>query len=85
MPIININGKQVHIDDDSHSAHVAAEFLSEHPDNANAFFDEAKRDLVNGVAHFELPHTAEHTDISHHFTLIHHTDGTYDLRKRIGY
>jgi hypothetical protein len=82
MPIIDIHGRKVHIEEDSHSGHVAAEFLAKHPDNAQAFFDETHRDKTNGVAHFEIPHSTEHPDISHKFTLIHNGDGTYNLRKQ---
>jgi hypothetical protein len=85
MSTINIDGKTVHVQEDSDSAKVAAEFLTKNPDNAKAFFDEAHRDHINNMAHFELPHTGDHPDISHHFTLIHNGDGTYNLRKRTGY
>jgi len=85
MPIIDLLGKQVHIEEDSHSAHVAADFLSQHADNAHAFFEEADRNRTTGVAHFEIPHSSEHVDISHHFTLINNGDGTYKLRTRTGY
>jgi len=40
MPIVNINGKQVHIEEGSESAKVAAEYLTKNPDNAKALFDE---------------------------------------------
>lgn len=86
MPIIDIHGKKVNVEEDSHSAHVAAEFLKKNSDNAKAFFDETHRaDNVNHIAHFEIPHTNEHTDISHKFTLIKNSDGTYDLRKQHHY
>jgi hypothetical protein len=85
MQTVDIHGTAVHIDPDSDSAKVAAEFLTKNPDEAKAFFEEARRDLTNGVAHFEIPHTSEHTDISHHFTLIHNSDGTFNLRRRTGY
>jgi hypothetical protein len=85
MQTINIHGKTVKIDEDSHSSEIAAQYLSKNPNEARAFFDEAHRDHVNGVAHFELPHTTEHINTGHHFTLIHNGDGTYNLRKRTGY
>ncbi len=85
MPIIEIHGKKVEIPDESHSAHVAADFLSKYKDTAEAIFDKARHDRINGITHFEMPHSTEHINTSHHFTLIHKSDGTYELRKRHGY
>lgn len=82
---MEIKGKEVRLEQGSHSVEIAAEYLNKHPDMAEAFFDEAKHDLTNGVAHFETPHDGEHPDVSHHFTLVHHGDGSYELRKRTGY
>ncbi len=85
MPIIDINGKKVHVSDDDHSAHVAAEYLKKNQDNAKAFFEMAHHDHANGVAHFEIPHSGAHPDISHHFSIVHQGDGTYSLQRRHGY
>jgi len=85
MPIIEIHGKQVHVEEGSESAKFAAEYLKKTPDNANAFFEMAHHDHTNGVAHFELPHTGENSALSHHFTLTHNGDGTYGLRTRTGF
>jgi hypothetical protein len=87
MPIVNINGKQVHIEEGSESAKVAAEYLTKNPDNAKALFDEAHRNHTTGVAHYVIPnmHTGEDNVITHHITMIHNGDGTYTLQKRHGY
>jgi hypothetical protein len=88
MPIVNIAGKQVHIEEGSESAKVAAQYLSKNPDNAKALFDEAKMNYsTGGVAHYQVPnmHTSEDSGITHHITVIHHDDGTYTLQKRHGY
>jgi hypothetical protein len=87
MPIVNINGKQVHVEEGSESAKVAAEYLSKNPDNANALFEEAHHNHLTGVAHYQIPnmHTSEDAAITHHVTMIHNGDGTYTLQKRHGY
>lgn len=83
---MDIHGFKVQIDPESDSAKYGAEYLSKlSADEAEVFFEAAKRDLVNGVSHFETPHDGEHHDVSHHLTLIHNGDGTYLLRRRIGY
>jgi len=84
MPIIDIHGKKVHIEEDSHSVKHAAQYLTDHADNARAFFDEAHRNITSGVAHFEIPGVGGYNG-SHHFTMLHNGDGTYTLRKRTGY
>ncbi len=86
MQTIDIHGNKVQIDGSSDSAKYAAEYLNNlSGEEANVFFEAAKRDLVNHVSHFETPHDGEHHDISHHLTLIHNSDGSYLLRRRIGY
>jgi hypothetical protein len=81
MPLIDIHGHQVHIDEGSDSAKHAVHFLNEHPNDAHAFFDEAKRNLVSGVSHFEINRPAGYMG-STKFTLVHHDDGKYTLRKK---
>jgi len=88
MPIVNIAGKQVHVEDGS-SAKAAAEYLGkpENADNAKALFDEAHRNHSTGIAHYEIPnmHSDKDLGIAHHVTMIHNGDGTYTLQKRHGY
>jgi hypothetical protein len=85
MQTIDIHGIKVEIDPESDSAKYAADYLNKlSADEAKVFFDAAKRDEINGVAHFETPHDGP-SDISHHLTLIHNNDGTYLLRRRTGY
>lgn len=89
MPIIDIHGKKVHIDDDAHSAHFAAKYLIENPENAKAIFDEANKAYRNNEAgaNWVVPkaHTNEDLGVVHHSTLTEHSDGTYSLKKRHGY
>ena len=87
MPIIEIEGKKVHVEDGSESAKVAAEYLNKNPDNAKALFDEAHRNHSTGIAHYEIPnmHSDKDLGITHHVTMIHNGDGTYTLQKRHGY
>jgi hypothetical protein len=87
MPIVEIDGKKVHVEEGSESAKVAAEYLSKNPDNARALFDEAHRNHSTGIAHWELPnmHSDKDLGIAHHVTMIHNGDGTYTLQKRHGY
>ncbi len=83
---MDIHGMQVQIDGESDSAKYAADYLNKlSSEESSVFFEAAKRDLVNHVCHFETPHDGEHHDVSHHLTLIHNSDGSYLLRKRIGY
>jgi hypothetical protein len=83
---IDIHGMKVKVDGESDSAQYGAHYLGNlQSDEAKAFFDEAKRDHNNGLAHFEVPHTGENAALTHHFTLVHNNDGTYNLRKRNGY
>lgn len=86
MQTIDIHGMKVQIDPESNSAKYAVDYLNKlSSEESEVFFEAAKRDLVNHVSHFETPHDGEHHDISHHLTLIHNSDGTYQLRKRTGY
>lgn len=88
MPIIDLLGKKVHIEEGSHSARVAAEYLEKNHDNAKALFDEAhKNSFAGGVAHYEIPnmHSSKDLGITHHITMIHNGDGSYTLQKRHGY
>lgn len=87
MPIIDLLGKKVHVEEGSHSAQVAADYLAKNPDNAKALMDEAHRNHATGVAHYVVPnmHTGQDSSITHHITMIHNGDGTYTLQKRHGY
>jgi hypothetical protein len=89
MPIIDIHGKQVHIDDDAHSAHFAAKYLLDNKDNAEDLFKAANAAYRNNEtgAHFTVPkaHSNEDLGVIHHVTMIEHSDGTYTLQKRHGY
>ncbi len=85
METIDVHGMQVKIDGDSDSAKYGTEYLNKlSSDEAKVFFDAAKRDETNHASHFETPHS-EHSNSSHHLTLIHNDDGTYLLRRRTGY
>lgn len=81
MPIVEIHGKQVHVEEGSHSAQHAVDFLTKHPDDAKAFFDEAHHNHETGVAHFSTSRPAGYNG-STDFTLIHTGDGKYELRKK---
>jgi len=82
MAIVEIHGKKVHVDDDSSSAHYAADYLKKlDKSEAHNFFSTASH---NRISHFETP---SHSDIKnqslhHNMTLEHNNDGTYNLRKR---
>ena len=81
MPIVNIDGKEVHFEEGSDSAKHAVKFLTEHPNDAKAFLEAAHHDHINGVAHFETNRPGGYTG-STNFTLIHTGDGKYELRKK---
>jgi hypothetical protein len=81
MPIVEIHGKQVHIPEGSDSAKHAVQFLTDHPDDAKAFFEAAHHDHVNGITHFETNRPAGYHG-STDFTIIHNGDGKYELRKK---
>ncbi|OGI72116.1 hypothetical protein A3C60_02520 [Candidatus Nomurabacteria bacterium RIFCSPHIGHO2_02_FULL_37_45] len=82
MPIIEIHGKKVHIDGDSHSAKHAANYLKEYKENAEDIFQAARHDRINGVTHFETHRPAGYHG-STEFTVIHNRDnGEYELRKK---
>jgi seryl-tRNA(Sec) selenium transferase len=89
MSIVEIHGKKVHIEDNSHSAHFAAKYLTENKDNADDLFKAANAAYRNNEtgAHFTVPqaHTSEDQGVIHHVTMIEHSDGTYTLQKRHGY
>ena len=87
MPIINIAGKQVHVEEGSESAEYAAKYLSKNPDNAKGIFAEAELNHEDHTSHYEVPnmHNSEDRSIAHHVTMIHNSDGTYTLQKRHGY
>ena len=86
MQTIDIHGNTVKINEDSDSARYAVEYLNKLSDGeAEVFFDAAKRDLINHLSHFETPHDGEHHNLTHHMTLIHNSDGSYELRKKLGY
>jgi len=82
MAIVDIHGKKVHVEDDSASAHYAADYLKKlDPSEAKNFFHTAAADRFS---HFETPTHADITNQSlhHNMTLEHNADGTYNLRKR---
>jgi hypothetical protein len=81
MPIVDINGKQVHIEEGSNSAKHAVDFLTKHPNDAKAFLEAAHHDHVNGVAHFETNRPAGYNG-STEFTIIHTGNDKYELRKK---
>ena len=89
MPTIDIHGKQVHVEEGSQSAHFAAEYLKNNPENAEAFFDEAHLHYKagGGFTHFVVPKTNSYKDVGvvHHMSLLHNLDGSYTLKKRDGY
>ena len=81
MPIIDIHGKKVHVDEGSDSAKYAAEYLEKlDGSEAKSFFETAARDKYS---HFETPHHSTNTDLHHNMTLEHNNDGSYYLRKRV--
>ena len=84
MATIDINGEQVHIEGDDDSVKDAIKYLEEKKDNATAYFLAAHQNHDTGVAHFEIPNVGGYNG-SHHFTLIHNNDGSYELRRRHGY
>jgi hypothetical protein len=81
MPIIEIQGKKVHIEEGSNSAEHAVDFLNKHPDDAKAFFEASHHDHVNGVAHFDTNRPAGYNG-STEFTIIHTGHDEYELRKK---
>jgi hypothetical protein len=81
MPIIDINGKKVHVPGDSRSAEHAVGFLKDHPDDAKAFLEAAHHDHINGIAHFETNRPSGYTG-STEFTIIHTGHDEYELRKK---
>jgi len=82
MAILDIHGKKVHIEDEhSDSLKHAVHYLEKNSENAHAFFDEAHRNHVSGVAHFNTTKPSGYQGATK-FTLIHNGDGTYTLRKK---
>lgn len=79
MPIVKINGKEVHIKE-GHSVDHAVKYLEANPDNAKAFFEDAHHNHTTGVAHFETHRPAGYTG-STKFTIIHTGHDQYALRK----
>ncbi len=72
-------------DPESESAKHALAFFNEIGESGSrAFFDEARRDIINHVSHFKV-HSHDSHDTEYHLTLTHEDDGTYHLRKRTGY
>ena len=80
MAIIEIHGKQVHIDDHSESAKYAAKYLEnlDHGEAKNYF----KTASTDRYSHFETPRHGTNSTLQHDMTLEHRGDGTYALRKR---
>ncbi len=79
MPIIEIHGKKVHVDDEhDHSIKHAIHYLEQHPENAHAFFKEAHDNHTTGVAHFDATKPAGYNGHTR-FTLVHNSDGTYKM------
>jgi hypothetical protein len=85
MPEVEIDGKTVKFEDKhSHSIKHAIRFLEKNKGIREAVFNDARRSTnnPNRDAHFELEDNAENKNVAHHFTLIHHSDGKYELRKQ---
>ena len=86
MPIIDIHGKKVHIPEDSHSAKFAADFLARNPENAKAFFDEAKLNSISGNKDGRMHFKIDHRPVGYHgeddFTLVHVGHDEYKLHKK---
>jgi hypothetical protein len=81
MQTIKIGGKEIHTFGESHSVEHATRYLTENPENARAFLEEAHHDHVNGIAHFKIPSVAGYNG-AHDFTMIHNGDGSFTLRKK---
>jgi hypothetical protein len=81
MPIVEIHGKKVHVEEGSHSALHALKYLQHNVDNAKAIFEAAHHDHINGVSHFETNNPAGYHG-STKFTLVHTGNGEYTLRKK---
>lgn len=79
---IDIHGHRVKYDDDSDTAKNAVHYLTEKLDQSEAkvFFDEAKNNMTEHKAHFEVRNYERNRDDN--LTLVHESDGTYHLRKR---
>jgi hypothetical protein len=85
METVDVHGMKVQFDPESDSAKFGVDYLNKlSADEAKTFFDEAKRDNIDHVAHFETPNYGQN-DITHHLSLIQNNDGTYLLRRRTGY
>ncbi len=86
MPIIDIHGMKVKIPEGSHSAEFGAEFLKRNPENAKAFFDEAKRNSIEGNKDGRMHFKVDHRPVGYHgeddFTLIHTGHDEYELHKK---
>ena len=77
---ININGKIVHVEENSPSAKYAAEYLQKlDPSETKNFFQTAAED---GYSHFEASEHYDDRHLEHNMTLEHRSDGSYYLRKR---
>lgn len=77
---ININGKIVHIEENSLSAKYAAQYLQNlDPSETKTFFQTAAE---NGYSHFEAAEHYKDRHLEHNMTLEHRSDGSYFLRKR---
>ncbi len=86
MEELDVHGKKVKIKEGSDSAKYGVEYLNKlSKEEADVFFEASKRDLLNGICHLETPHDGNHLNVTHDLTLIHHSDGTYELRKRTGH
>lgn len=79
---VDIHGHKVRYDDDSETAKNAIRHLTKSLDSSEAkvFFDEAKRNLHEHTAHFEVRNHEMNRDDN--LTLVHEGDGGYHLRKR---
>ena len=80
---IDIHGHKVRYDDDSETVKRGIHYLKAKIDKeeAKVFFDDARRDHANHTAHFEVHDY--HGDRQHDMTLVHNSDGSYHLRKRL--
>ena len=82
MPIIDIHGKKVHVEDEHHeSLGHAIKWLGEHKSDAENAFEAAHHNHTTGLAHFDTNKPAGYHGTDK-FSLLHNSDGTYTLRKK---
>ena len=79
---IDIHGYKVRYDDESETAKNAVHYLTEKLDDSETrvFFDEAKKNTTDHVAHFKVRNYERNKDDE--LTLVDEGDGSFHLRKR---